>query len=99
MRAIRYLGGEVPNKEKALGIREILFQTRHRCVVDTPGAKGDLPATAIGMMALAELEPGASQEKSAQFLTASSKTFEERRLAVAGMEAAGRFCPEVRGLD
>jgi len=96
VRAIRYLGGEVPNKDRALAFVKSCLNADTGAFSDMPGGKGDLGATAVGMMALAELEPGASQEKSVRYLVQKAKTFEERRLAVAGMEAAGTFPPEVR---
>jgi hypothetical protein len=96
VRAIRYLGGEVPNKDKALAFVKSCRNTDTGAFSDMPGGKGELAATAVGMMALAELEPGASLEKSVRYLVQKAKNFEDRRLAVAGMEAAGTFPPEVR---
>lgn len=96
IRAIRYLGGEVPNKDKALAFVKSCRNADSGAFSDTPGGRGELAATAVGMMALAELEPATSQEKSVRFLVQKAKNFEDRRLAVAGMEAAKMFAPEVR---
>jgi hypothetical protein len=96
MRAIRYLGGEVPNKDKALAFVKSCLQADTGAFSDMPGGKVDLGATAVGMMALVELAPDAPYEKSVRYLVLKAKTFEERRLAVAGMEATGTFPPEVR---
>ena len=94
-RAIRYLGGEVPNKDKALAFVKSCLNADTGAFADTPGGKEELAATAVGMMALAALQPDASHEKSIAYLRRRAKTFEDRRLAVAGMEAAGTFPPEV----
>jgi prenyltransferase beta subunit len=96
VRAIKYLGGEVPNKDKALAFVKSCQDAEHRSYTDVPGGKADVVSTAVGMMAIAELQPGAKQEKSVRYLAENARTFEERRLAVAGMEAAGQFAPEVK---
>ena len=96
VRAIKYLGGEVPNKEKSLVFVKSCYVPASGAFLDTPGGKADLTATSIGMMAMAALQPDFALDKSARHLAENARTFEERRLAVAGMEAAGRFAPEVK---
>ena len=58
---------------------------------DRPGGIGDVTTTAVGMMAAAELEPKTHFADSVEYLAKTAKTFEERRLAVAGFEAAKTF--------
>lgn len=96
VRAIRYIGGEVPNPEKALAFVKSCLDPETGAFADTPRGKADLSTTAVGMMAIAALQPDADQQKSVRHLADRAKTFEERRLAVAGMEAAGIFPTEVR---
>jgi prenyltransferase beta subunit len=53
--------------------------------------------TAIGLMAVAELYPDRfDPAPSNRFLSNNAKSFEERRLAVAGMEAAKVFAPVIK---
>ena len=96
VRAIQYLGGEVPNKDKAAAFVKSCYLPDSGAFADTPGGKGDVPLTAIGMMATAAIEKEPDFEKSVKYLAANAKTFEERRLAVAGMEAAKKFDPSIR---
>jgi hypothetical protein len=96
VRAIRYLGGQVPNPEKTLAFVKSCFDAETGAFADTPGGKADLSTTAVGMMAINALQPDTDQQKSVGYLVERAKTFEERRLAVAGMEAAGIFPLEIR---
>lgn len=96
VRAIKYLGGEVPDKAKALEFVKACFSQETGTFSDTPGGKSELSITAIGMMAVAELHPKSPMNPSVKYLAANAKTFEERRLAVAGMEAAQNFAPEIK---
>jgi len=96
IRAIHYLGGDIPNKEKALAFVKSCLDPDTGAFADAPGGKADLSTTAVGMMAISALQSDADQQKSVRYLADRAKTFEERRLAVAGMEAAGVFPSEVR---
>ena len=64
---------------------------------DQPKGTPDVSVTAIGMMAAAELyadrfDPAPSN----RFLANNARSFEERRLAVAGMEAGKAFAPVIK---
>lgn len=96
IRAIKYLGGEVPNFERTLAFVKSCHYSDTGTFADTPRGKTDITTTAVGMMALAELEKEPALENSVQFLAANAKSFEERRLAVAGMEAAKKFDPSIK---
>lgn len=96
VRAIKYLGGTVPNKEKVLAFVKTCHDGERGTFVDAPGTKPDVFTTAVGMMALAELQVEPKLTKSVKYLVENARTFEERRLAVAGMEAAREFAPEVK---
>jgi hypothetical protein len=96
VRAIKYLGSEAPNKDKALAFVKSCYQAETGAFADTPGGKADTATTSIGLMAVAELDPSFPVDKSVKYLADHSNTFEERRLSVAGMEAARRFAPQVK---
>jgi hypothetical protein len=96
VRAIQYLGGEVPNREKALTFVENCRNVESGAFGDTTGGTKDVPTTAIGMMAMAALQKEPDLDKSVKYVAVNAKTFEERRLAVAGMEAAKKFDPVIK---
>ena len=95
-RAIKYLGGEVPNKARATDFVTRCYQPESGAFSDRPGGSWDVPLTAVGAMAAAELQAPVKLNRSVRYLAANAKTFEEKRLAVAGMEAAKEFAPEVK---
>jgi prenyltransferase beta subunit len=93
VRAIKHLGGEVPNRAKVSEFVKACYTPATGGFADAPGGTTDATLTAVGMMATAELEVRPNLVQSINFLKLNSKSFEERRLAVAGMEAAGKFDP------
>ncbi|WP_020468119.1 prenyltransferase/squalene oxidase repeat-containing protein [Zavarzinella formosa] len=93
VRAIKYLGGELPNRELTAKFVESCYDPASGTFADTPKGKGDITLTAVGMMAAAELLPKFDYDPAIRYLTANAKTFEERRIAVAGMEAGKKFAP------
>lgn len=96
IRAMKYLGGEVPNADKVRAFVTACHDPESGAFADAPGGKGDGTATAVGLMAVAELQKSPPRDRALTFLAKSAKTFDERRLAVAGMEAAGRFDPVIQ---
>lgn len=96
VRAIKYLGGEIPNRDKARAFVKSCFSAETGAFAGAPGGKAETATTAIGLMAMAELELGFAVDKSVKYLADNSRTFEERRLAVAGMEAAKQFARQVK---
>ena len=90
-RAIRYLGDELKDREKSAAFVRACYDAKSGIYADRPGGIGDVTTTAVGMMAAAELEPKTHFADSIEYLIANAKTFEERRLAVAGCEAATSF--------
>ncbi|MSR51967.1 MAG: hypothetical protein EXS09_01600 [Gemmataceae bacterium] len=96
VRGIKYLGGEVPNAAKAMEFVQSCYHQDSGAFSDTPKGKEDVNVTAVGMMATAEVQKLPSLDKSIEYLVKNAKTFEERRLAVAGMESAKKFAPEVK---
>ena len=96
VRAIKYLGGEVPNADKVRVFVANCHDPESGAYADGPGGKGDVILTAVGIMASAELEKARNFGPSVAYLAKSAETFEQRRLAVAGMEAAGKFVPVIK---
>jgi len=96
VRGIKYLSGEVPNSAKAVEFVKSCYHSDSGAFSDLPMGKEDVNVTAVGMMALAELQQKPMLNKSIEYLVKNANTFEERRLAVAGMEAATTFAPEVK---
>jgi prenyltransferase beta subunit len=96
VRAIVYLGGEIPNRDKVLAFVKSCHVPESGAFADTPGGKAELAATSIGLMAMSILQADFPVDRSVKYLGENARTFEERRLAVAGMEAADRFAPQVK---
>ncbi len=95
VRALKYLGGEVPNVDRVTAFVKDCFDPTTGAFADRPTGKADVIVTCVGMMACAELLKEFDYAPSVKYLVANAKTFEERRLAVAGMEAAKSFAPEL----
>jgi prenyltransferase beta subunit len=95
IRAIVYLGGEIPYPDKATAFVKSCYDSESGAFADTPGGKPDVVVTAVGIMATAALQKDARFDKSVRFMVKNAKSFEERRMAVAGMESAKTFDPVV----
>jgi prenyltransferase beta subunit len=97
VRAIKYFGGPIPNAEKAAAFVTSCYDRRTGGFADQPKGTPDVTTTAVAMMAAAELYPDRfDPAPSTRVLVNNAKSFEERRLAVAGMEAAGKFDPVIK---
>src|SRR5262249_34549664 len=92
VRTLKYLGGQVPDKESASRFVESCFDKASGGFADTPGGKADVFTTAVGAMAVVALEMPVEKyaEGIVKFLGDNVKTFEEVRIAVAGLEALQR---------
>jgi hypothetical protein len=96
LRAIKYFGGQLPRKEASAKFVAACFDRTTGGFADTPGGKPDALTTAIGLMALVSLDltvDPPAVDPAIKYLDANAKTFEEVRLAVAGLEAVGRKAP------
>jgi prenyltransferase beta subunit len=92
LRALKYFGGQ-PRDLKAAGrFVESCFDKSSGGFGDRPGGKPDALTTAVGIMAVVEtklpIEPYA--QAVVKYLGEHAKTFEEIRLAAAGLEAIGK---------
>jgi hypothetical protein len=93
IRALKYFGGELNDKKKTAAFVLSCYDPKSGAFADSPGGKPDVALTAVGMMAAAEVISDFDFSESTKFLLAKATTFEERRLAVAGMEASKKFPP------
>jgi hypothetical protein len=87
-RALKYLGAEPPDKEPLKKLLASCFVKESGGFADTPGAKPDVPTTAVGLMAAAELGLPAEpyQNAALRYLAANARSFEDIRLAAAALE-------------
>lgn len=95
VRSLGFLGQPVPNKEKHAAFVLKCYDPATGGFADQPGGKPDVPMTAIGVIASAELGiPKEKYAKALDYLKANAKTFEEVRVACAAVEAWGpKDCP------
>jgi len=98
IRALKYFGGEVPDREKAAKFVAACFDTKTGGYSDKPQGKPEIILTAVGIMAAVELKmPDAFIAKAVDYLAANTnpKEFEEMRIAAAGFDSAKKFPMEV----
>jgi hypothetical protein len=88
IRALKYLGSEVPNLEVCKKFVASCFDKNSGGFADMPGGKVDVFTTAVGIMAVAELGMPAEpyHAGAVKYLKDNVKTFDDVRIAVAGLE-------------
>jgi len=98
IRALHYLGAEVPNKDACAKFVASCFDKASGGFADLPGAQPDVFTTAVGMMAVTGLKlpvdsygPGVIK-----FLSANAMSFEDIRIAAAGLERLGEKSPKTK---
>src|SRR5579859_3043123 len=96
IRALKYFGGAPKDKDSAREFVRKCFDLEMGAFADTPNGKQDIFTTAVGLMAVAELnfKDLRAIEKCVNYLATYAKEFEDIRIAVAGMEAAGKLAPQ-----
>jgi prenyltransferase beta subunit len=99
LRALKYFGGEAPDKDAAARFVKSCHDKESGGFADAPGGKPDVATTAVGAMALVEvgLPTGPYEAGILRYLGAHAKSFEEIRIAAAGLEALGKRPPEAAG--
>jgi prenyltransferase beta subunit len=94
VRAIKYLGGDLPNKDRHAAFVLTCFDPKTGGFAE-PAEKPNVTTTSIGVMAAVEL--GIPKEKFARamdYLKENAKTFEDVRIGAAAVEAWGvKECP------
>lgn len=88
VRTLHYLGATTPNKEACVKFVESCFDADSGGFTDVPGGKPDVFTTAVGLMAVVGLNMPVEKYAAAsvKYLNANAKSFEEIRIAVAGLE-------------
>jgi prenyltransferase beta subunit len=94
LRALGYFGGKASDRTACKAFVLACRDRKTGGFANAPGGKPDVVLTAVGLMALKELKvPTGPYEKAAvAFLAEGAKTFEEVRMAAAGLEAVGKRC-------
>ncbi|WP_435009114.1 family 16 glycoside hydrolase [Tundrisphaera lichenicola] len=89
IRILGYVGGSVPDVPGAIAYVRSCHDPASGGFAPTPGGKPDVVTTAIGLMAISalKLDPKPYEEGANAFLSRNAGTFEEVRMAVAGLEA------------
>jgi prenyltransferase beta subunit len=89
LRALKYFGGTPRDREACARFVESCYDRESGGFVDHPGGKPDVTLTAIGLMAVVELKLPVEKYKgpAVRYLAEHARTFEEIRIAAAGLEA------------
>ncbi|HYT90791.1 MAG TPA: prenyltransferase/squalene oxidase repeat-containing protein [Gemmataceae bacterium] len=99
VRALKYLGGTIRDKEACARFVADCFDKKSGGFSDIPGGeKTSVFDTAVGIMAVAELGMPAEPYHDAvvKYLAEHAKTFEDIRIAVAGLERIKRTSPKAK---
>ncbi len=96
VRALHYLGGDIPNKEACIKFIELCHDAQTGGFSDMPKGKPDVFTTAVGLMAVTELKmPTDKYAKGAiQFMTENAAGFDDIRIAAAGLERLSATSPK-----
>jgi pimeloyl-ACP methyl ester carboxylesterase len=96
IRALKYTGGSIHNVPTCIEFVKKCRDAASGGFAQTPGGKPDVSATAIGLMAFAELKAAddVSTQAAIGYFSKNVNTFEDIRIAVAGLEAAKVKSPD-----
>ncbi len=96
LRALKYFGGQAPDRGRAADFVKSCFDKSTGGFADTPNGKPDVALTAIGLMAVVELKMPLKDYEAPviRYLNENVKTFEDIRIAVAGLEAVHKKAPK-----
>jgi hypothetical protein len=93
LRALKYFGGEPRDRDACVKYVENAFDKKTGGFIGVqPGLKPDANSTAVGLMAVVELKMPVEKyaDAGAKYLGENAKSFEEIRIAAAGLEAVGK---------
>jgi prenyltransferase beta subunit len=95
LRALKYFHGTVPDREKCTGFVKKCFDRRTGGFADHPEETDDVASTAVGVLALVELEIALEEYHNPVigYLETHVKNFEDIRIAAAAFEAAAWTSP------
>ncbi len=96
LRTLKYVAGSVPNLKGCRAFVERCIDPATGGFAPTPGGAPDVTTTAIGLMAIHELGLDTPErvQRASKFLAEKAKSFEEVRMAAAGLEAVKAGVPE-----
>jgi prenyltransferase beta subunit len=97
LRALKYMGGEPRDRDTCIKYVENAFDKNTGGFIGAqPGLKPDVNSTAVGLMAVVELKMPVEKyaDAAVKYLGENAKTFEEIRIAAAGLEAVGKRSPQ-----
>jgi prenyltransferase beta subunit len=97
LRALKYFGGEVPAARAAARFVESCFDKTKGGFIDSPPSLNpQVFSTAVGLMAVAELKMPVEKyaDQAVKYLNASARSFEDIRIAAAGLEALKKLPPK-----
>lgn len=89
VRALHYLGGDIKNKDAIAKFVASCYDAESGGFSDVPKGKPGVFETAVGLMAVVELKMPIDKygEGATKYLAENAKSFEEVRIAAAGLEA------------
>jgi hypothetical protein len=96
VRTLKYLGSKVPDKDACVQFVASCFDKASGGFADTPDGKADVFSTAVGAMAVVALQMPVEKYSPGiiKFLADKVTTFDEVRIAVAGLEALQKPSPK-----
>ncbi len=96
VRQLKNVAGSIPDVLKCNEYVKSCFDPRTGGFVQTPGGTGDVPTTASGLMAVGSLKIAtpAMIDGAIGYFSKEVKTFEQIRIAVAGLEAVNKPSPD-----
>jgi prenyltransferase beta subunit len=91
VRALKYLGAKARDEGAAAKFVQRCFVPTTGGFADQPGGRPDVTLTAVGLMAVVELKLPIElcRDPAVKYLAQNAKSFEDIRIAVAGLEALG----------
>src|SRR5580765_6767584 len=98
LQALKYLGGEIPNKDATAKFVASCFDKTSGGFADVPGGKPEVFPTSVALLAVTELGMPAEKYHAAaiKFLAEHVKTFDDIRIAAAAMERIKGQSPKAK---
>ena len=96
IRTLGYVTGSAKDFPGAVAYVKACFDADSGGFAPIPGGKPDVGTSASGLMAIGalKLDPAPYADKATAYLGQNAKTFEEIRIAVAGLEAIAKTAPD-----
>jgi dienelactone hydrolase/prenyltransferase beta subunit len=95
LRCLKYNGGTINDVVKCIAFVESCYDKATGGFAQTPGGKTDVGTTATGLMAVGELKLDPKDyATSVEYFSSNAKSFEDVRIAIAGLESIKTSSPE-----